>query len=100
MTDQNQSWFSKHWWKVTIIPAIFVFAYFIIKYIMIYITSNIGIPDLSDLQKSFYEDQRRMDIEERDVLDKIIKERDALWKKIDEGSPTPGMIFDKEINNG
>jgi len=100
LTTESKSWFAKHWWKVTIIPAIFVFVFFVIKFAIVYITANIGIPDLSDLEKSFYKNQRKLDDSERDVLDMIIKERDELWKKIDEGNPTPGKIFDGEINNG
>ena len=100
MTDKQKSWFAKYWWLVTIVPIVFIAAFFMIKFILIYITANIGIPDLSNLERDFHEDQRRMDIEERDVLDKIIRERDELWRKIDEGTPTPGEIFDGEILDG
>ena len=94
------TWIKNHWWKLLLIPIVFVFIYFVLKLVIVYISSNIGIPDLSDLDKSFYEDQQKMDKSEQAVLDMIRKERDQLWLSIDQGNPTPAEIFDGEITNG
>lgn len=93
------TWLKKYWWIVTIVPAIFVVLFYVFKFILVYIRTDIGNADLSDLEDERKDDINNINKDEKAELDRINKEKEDMHRKIDEGSSTPADVFNKEIED-
>lgn len=91
------AWIKKYWWLITVVPAIVITIFVIVKFIVVYLTANIGVPDLSDMEREYWSESNRLNESEKEVLAKIAKEREDVWNKIDSGTSSAAAIFNEEL---
>ena len=90
------AWIKKNWLWLLIVPTVILAVLWIIRWVIIMFT-NIGGPNLTDLERDLRNDMERMSDEEKKVLEKIREDNEKLKDGIDAGDPTPAKIFDNTI---
>jgi hypothetical protein len=96
-TSRVWRWVKKWWWLFLIIPLLLIaiekFGGFIER-----LFTKPNKPDLMGDDKKFSDDMKNLTDEERKKLEAVDEEAEKIKDGIDDGSPTPADIFDREIN--
>ncbi|MBW2079093.1 MAG: hypothetical protein JRI71_16380 [Deltaproteobacteria bacterium] len=92
------AWFKKYWKIILCVLLVIPAVAWGIRWLYILFRDPAG-PNFTDLERGLREDLERMEGDEKKVLEMVIKERDEMWKRIDQGEPSAADIFNRELGS-
>jgi len=89
-------WLQKNWWKILIVPLVFVLLYRVWKFLSGVISKRVSDPDLFTLNSKEDAELKRIEENGRGKIAEVKASADKEREKIDNGETSPSEIFNRE----